>query len=416
MHRKLKSQLEAFYGAHPPADETFARLVEAVSKAYEDSDVDVFFRVSPDLLCVCDMQLVLKKANPSWSFYLGYEEEDLLGKSLLDFIDPEDREATRLQIFSQLGTTTGLENRVTYKEEGWKRVAWTFSADFENGLLYGIGRDVTAQHQLQQDLASAQKFEAVGQLAAGLAHEINTPMQFIGDNLLFAKESFSDLSPPLVAALALANKGEASAAELSTLGELLETADFEYLQAEVPRALEDARSGINRVAELIRLVKSYSQSDRLELKEADINQSLAQTITLVGAQLTAVAEVKTLFGQLPPVVCHVASLQQAFLHLLTNAVHAIEDVGTGKGVITVETALQQGELVVSIADTGCGIAPAIRDRIFEPFFTTRAVGSGSGQGLPLVRAVVDKHRGRIDVDTEVGRGSTFRVVIPVSGA
>jgi signal transduction histidine kinase len=241
-------------------------------------------------------------------------------------------------------------------------------------------------------------------------------MQFIGDNLLFAKESFSDLSPPLVAALALASKGEASAAELSTLGELLETADFEYLQAEVPRALEDARSGINRVAELIRLVKSYSQSDRLELKEADINQSLAQTITLVGAQLTAVAEVKTLFGQLPPVVCHVASLQQAFLHLLTNAVHAIEDVGTGKGVITVETALQQGELVVSIADTGCGIAPAIRDRIFEPFFTTRAVGSGSGQGLPLVRAVVDKHRGRIDVDTEVGRGSTFRVVIPVSGA
>jgi signal transduction histidine kinase len=192
-------------------------------------------------------------------------------------------------------------------------------------------------------------------------------------------------------------------------------ADIDYLTTEVPLAVEQSLEGIERVASLVRAMKSFSYKDSADRVYADLNEALTTTLTVARNEVKYVADVALDLGELPPVLCHVGDLNQVFLNLVVNAADALHDKGE-RGEIRVTTRTEGQTAVISIADNGCGIPADLQRMIFEPFFTTKEVGKGTGQGLALARAVVtDKHGGTIDVFSEPGKGTEFVLRLPVDG-
>jgi signal transduction histidine kinase len=286
-----------------------------------------------------------------------------------------------------------------------------------------LERDVRERKRLEVELRQGEKLKAVGELAAGIAHEINTPVQFVGDSVCFLREAFDDIGRMfsdrrrLREAVADGTMTAESAVAEAERSE--QEGDLEFLMEEVPKAIERAGEGVERVGAIVRAMKTFAHPDRREKVPADLNAAIANTLVVARNELKYVADVETDFGELPAVVCHVGDLNQVFLNLLVNAAHAVADaVGDsgGRGKIRVRTYAEGADAVVAISDTGCGVPEAARERIFEPFFTTKAVGRGTGQGLPIARTiVVDRHGGNIGFETELGRGTTFFVRLPVEG-
>lgn len=292
-----------------------------------------------------------------------------------------------------------------------------------------IFADITAEQKadserrlLAEQLSQAQKLQAVGQLAAGIAHEINTPAQFVGDSLEFVADSIAPLTELIVKhreALAELAAGAAVAPLRDALAAAEVEADLDYLIENLPAALHDAKEGVARISRIVRAMKEFAHPDQSEMTRADINRALEATLTIARNEYKYVAEVKTDFGELPPVMCFIGELNQVFLNLLVNAAHAIGDVianSSARGLITVRTACANDIVTIEITDTGGGIPATVRARMFEPFFTTKPVGKGSGQGLAIAHSVIiDKHGGLLDVDTELGKGSCFRIRLSVQG-
>ncbi|HTZ72587.1 MAG TPA: ATP-binding protein [Candidatus Aquilonibacter sp.] len=281
--------------------------------------------------------------------------------------------------------------------------------------------DVTDRKRMEVELRHSQKLEAVGALAAGIAHEINTPIQFVGDNTRFLQDAFRDVSK-LVKTYgelceAMAN-GKAAEDAQTQIADARKKADWDYLEKEIPKALEQALDGVNRVATIVRGMKEFSHVDRSPNKAAaDLNKALESTLIVARNELKYVADVEVHFGEIPPVFCHLGDMNQVFLNLLINAAHAIADAVKGtqkKGRIGVKTTQEGDRVEVAISDTGTGIPEGVRDKIFDPFFTTKEVGKGTGQGLALARAiVVEKHGGTLTFETEVGKGTTFYIRLPL---
>ena len=268
------------------------------------------------------------------------------------------------------------------------------------------------------ELVQAQKLESVGRLAAGIAHEINTPVQFVNDSVHFLRDAFQDVLALLAAYRRLRARGGAEAALLSEIDEAEESADLDDLLESIPRALERSLDGLGRVATLVRSMKEFAHPDQRQKVPADLNRALASTLTIARNEYKYVAVLETDYGDLPPVPCHVGELNQVFLNIVVNAAHAIESASRGtdrKGVIRVETRAEGDVVRISISDTGTGIADDVRDRVFEPFFTTKEVGKGTGQGLSIAHnVVVDKHGGTLTFESEPGRGTTFHVRLPLA--
>jgi signal transduction histidine kinase len=274
----------------------------------------------------------------------------------------------------------------------------------------------------QQQLAQAQKLESVGQLAAGIAHEINTPTQYVGDNARFLKDAFGDLNSLLTAyeeLLNAAKQGRVDATAVARVEAAAAAADVEYLRGEIPRAIDQSLDGVERVAKIVRAMKEFSHPGLSEKTAIDLNQAITNTLTVATNEWKYVADVVTQFDtRLPPVECYPAAFNQVILNLIVNAAHAVGDVVAKapgrKGTITLSTHRDGAWVEVRAQDTGAGIPEAIRTRIFDPFFTTKEVGKGTGQGLSIVHAVVvEKHHGTIRFETEVGKGSTFIVRLPI---
>ncbi len=266
--------------------------------------------------------------------------------------------------------------------------------------------------RLEDNLRQAQKLEAIGQLAAGIAHEINTPTQYVGDNLRFLKESFGELDGLLEQ---LVEGGGAPARKA------LEDADFDYLKEEIPRALNQSLEGVDRVAKIVRAMKEFSHPAR-EKTATDLNRAIQSTITVASNEWKYVAEVELdLDANLPSVHCSPAEFNQVVLNIVVNAAHAISDVvgdgAKGKGKIRVKTRPDGDWAIVEISDSGCGMPAHIQQRIFDPFFTTKEVGKGTGQGLAIAHnVIVDKHGGTIKVVSSPGAGTTFIIRLPIGGS
>jgi PAS domain S-box-containing protein len=307
--------------------------------------------------------------------------------------------------------------------------------DVDDTTLIGsihIARDITArkeaekeQKKLQAQLLHAQKLESVGQLAAGIAHEINTPTQYIGTNIDFLDEAFRDVGDVvahLQTLLRAEAEGNLSPGLFAAARQAIENADWEYLATEIPSAIGQSRDGLKRVTSIVRAMKEFSHPGSKDKAAVNLNAIIQTTITVATNEWKYVAEVQTdLDPNLPAIPCLSDELGQVILNMVVNAAHAIaEKLGENpegrKGMITLATR-QDGEWVeLRISDTGAGIPEAIRRRIFDPFFTTKQVGNGTGQGLAIVHDVItEKHQGTIALESEVGVGTTFIIRLPMKG-
>ncbi len=280
--------------------------------------------------------------------------------------------------------------------------------------------EVAGRLQAEAELRQAHKLEAVGRLAAGVAHEINTPVQFVSDSIHFLSEAASTvmgLVPRLQRVRASVLDGTPSMDAAREVLEAEDDADLPYLAANIPEAFARCLEGLNRVATIVRSMKEFAHPDAAKMGEVDLNGSIESTLVIARSEYKYVAELQTSFGDLPPVTCNAGDINQAVLNIVVNAAHAIGDVVAGteqKGLIKVQTRGDGSHVVISISDSGGGMSPEIRDRIFDPFFTTKAVGKGTGQGLAIARSVVvDGHHGELWFDTAVGEGTTFHIRLPV---
>ncbi len=294
----------------------------------------------------------------------------------------------------------------------------------ETGKIYAgicLYEDFTENLILERDLRQSQKLEAVGQLAAGIAHEINTPMQYIGDNIRFLNDSFQDISKVLNTCLLwrkATDEQDLTEDMNRRLVDAIEEADIAYFLDEISTAIDQSIEGVGRVEKIVRAMKDFSHPGSDDKKAANINKILESTITVSRNEWKYVAEMEMDFAaDLPLVLCHASELSQVFLNIIVNSAHAINDMKeeskTELGKISVQTKKIPHGIEIRITDTGGGIPEEIQERVFEPFFTTKVRGKGTGQGLAIAhRVIVDKHQGRLSLASEQGRGTTFIIELP----
>ena len=309
--------------------------------------------------------------------------------------------------------------------------SWSLHGDGAEGLgMILMATDTTARKQEEIHRQQSQKMESIGQLAAGVAHEINTPIQFIGDNLRFLSDTFRDLSAVLAAhghLLESVRSGHPTAGFVAAVDDATKRADVVYLTEEIPKAITQSLEGITRVTEIVRAMKEFSHPDQGEKKSVDLNKAITTTLIVARNEYKYVADLVTEFADdLPTVPCIVGEFNQVVLNLVVNAAHAISDVIakssdqssgqlSGKGTITVTTRRMEDHAEIRIRDSGTGIPESARGKIFDPFFTTKRVGKGTGQGLYIAHAVVvKKHGGTLTFETEIGKGTTFIIRLPLS--
>jgi signal transduction histidine kinase len=283
---------------------------------------------------------------------------------------------------------------------------------------------MTDRSQMEVELRQAQKLESVGRLASGIAHEINTPVQFVSDSCSFLETATEDLFAVIAAYRTAVDDidREATTAAIAAaqLARVEAERDVGYLIEQIPLAIHRALSGLQRVSALVRAMKDFAHPDAKDQAPTDLNHAILNTLTVARNEYKYVAEVRTELGDLPAVICHVGELNQVILNMVVNSAHAIESAqleAKRDGLITVRTRELDDSVAIEIEDNGCGIPDDIRDKIFDPFFTTKEIGKGTGQGLAIAHTVVvDKHGGKIDLASEVGHGTTFTITLPVHGA
>jgi PAS domain S-box-containing protein len=283
----------------------------------------------------------------------------------------------------------------------------------------GIVRDLTRRKALESQLAHAQKLESVGQLAAGIAHELNTPIQFVGDNTRFLKESFQVIEEILLSIDRILDAESGSETTQKTIQSIKETYklhDVNFVREEIPLAIDQTLQGADNVARIVRAMKVFSHPGTKEFQEVDLNSSLESTITVSRNEWKYCASIEThLSPNLPRIMCLPGELNQAFLNLIVNGAHAIQSKKMDSlGKLTISTRVEDDFVIIDIEDSGTGIPVAIRDRIFDPFFTTKGVGKGTGQGLAICyNIVVNMHGGKITFDSTENQGTTFHLALPI---
>jgi signal transduction histidine kinase len=364
--------------------------------------------------------------------YVGPQAERMLGipevrwkqAGFLDQILPRERETNTRRQFDEAipGTFETLCSVVT-ADNRMVELRWTVSCEIRDGMrfLRGLMIDVTEARRLVREMAQSQKLESVGRIAAGVAHEINTSVQFISDSVRFVRHSIKDLPRALADYRALAAgvlSGKDVSAQARLASETDEAADVDYFLKNAPDALDRALEGIGRVGSIVRSMTEFAHPDSRTRTDVDINRAIRSTLNMARNEFKAVADIETDLGDIPAVRCHAGDINQVFLNLLLNAAHAVADVfeRTGhRGRITMRTRAIGDYVEISVADTGDGIDESVRGRIFEPFVTTKEVGRGAGQGLALSRGiVVERLNGSLHFETETGKGTTFFIRLPVS--
>jgi PAS domain S-box-containing protein len=375
----------------------------------------------------------LVNANHAMAVTYGFdsvEEEmadassgDIAGKA---YVNPERRKEFK-RLMEENGAVQNFEYEA-YRKDGNKIwISMSARAIRENGVVVryeGMSEEVTERKVLREQLLQAQKLESVGQLAAGIAHEINTPTQYIGDNVRFLQDAFQDLKSLLSSYerwFSAARKDGLSRETLEEAAAAVDKADAGYLLEEIPKAIDQTLEGVSRVAALVNAMKEFSHPDTKEKSPLDLNRAIASTITVARNEWKYVADLETEFdSSLAAVSCHPGEFNQVILNLIVNAAHAIADVaragGPQRGSIKVQTRSWPEWAEVRIRDSGTGIPEKLRTRIFDPFFTTKEIGKGTGQGLAIARSViVGKHGGSLDYETEEGKGTTFIIRLPYDG-
>lgn len=262
----------------------------------------------------------------------------------------------------------------------------------------------------QSKLIQSEKLASIGQLAAGVAHEINNPIGFIFSNFGTLEQYLEDLFQ-MLDAYEQAEASVSDGAALARIRSLKADLDIDYLKEDIPNLMSESRDGIQRVRKIVQDLKDFSRVDaRQEWESVDLHAGIDSTLNIVNNEIKYKADVVKHYGALPEVQCLPSELNQVFMNLLVNAAHAIT---AERGTITISTGVEGPNVWVEVADTGAGIAQENLQRIFDPFFTTKPVGKGTGLGLSLSYGIVQKHSGRMEVHSELGVGTRFRVTLPI---
>jgi PAS domain S-box-containing protein len=358
----------------------------------------------------------------------GWTHEEAVGRQLSDTIFPvnEMRRGTRgLQDLLELDPAGERIETMAHTRAGKQLPVEVSISPMRTGgsfVLNAFIHDISSRRAMQTKLNHASRMESVGQLSAGIAHEINTPTQYVGDNTRFLQDSFADILQVLdiyqKLTVSLENNADVADA-LAKVQAVVEEKELDYLRTEICRAIEESLQGVERVAAIVRAMKEFSHPGTHEKTFSDINKGIQNTITVATNEWKYVAAVETdLDSSLPLVSCLPGDLNQVILNLIVNAAHAIADVigksPTEKGKICISTRQHGDSVEIRVSDTGTGIPEDIRSRIFDPFFTTKDIGVGSGQGLAIARSViVDKHGGTLELESEVSQGTTFVIRLPI---
>lgn len=371
---------------------------------------------APIALVVVARDQIIRRVNEVAARMLGMPAEFIVGRNWRDFAaDSSDQTCTTSAEESVLTDAAG--NAFPVLLSVIPAVVCGEEVVYIEAFL-----DLTERKRLEFQLQRAHKLEAIGQLAAGVAHEINTPMQFIGDNARFIQDSFDVIRRAWPTASGMphvdaAQQTTEAVAVRSTADN--DDSDLEYLFSEVPEAIRQSLEGIDRVIHIVRALKEFAHPGSRERKWTDLNRAIESTVTVASGEWRALAEVTLdLAPSLPQVECFVSEFNQAILNLIVNAAQAIGELLTKdsavRGRITVTSRCAGDHVQVEVQDNGIGIPQEIRSRIFEPFFTTKGVGKGTGQGLSVVYGtIVTQHGGTVAFESEVGRGTTFTLRIPI---
>ena len=380
--------------------------------AHERNVLRTMIDLIPAFIYAKDAQSRFTACNKLVANRMGVEPEGLIGKTDFDFF-PREMAATFFadeQALIQSGKPLIDREEVAFdKTSGTNRVILTCKVPLHDAAgkvtgIVGTGFDITERKAAEERLASSDRLESIGRLSAGVAHEINTPVQYLNDSVKFIRDGVGELL-----------------AYIDTLRAAVpnppENDEVDYMREELPPALARVAEGLSRIAEIVRSMKDFSHADQTEMEEVDLNRKIKSTLVVARSEYQPFAELQTDLAPLPAVTCHGGQINQVLLNLIVNAAHAIADKSakTGeRGRISVTTRVDGRHVVIAVADTGGGIPEEIRARIFDPFFTTKEVGRGTGQGLSIARSVVVKgHGGTLDFETEIGKGSTFYVRLPL---
>lgn len=393
-----------------------------------ENRMDSIVETAADGIITLDATSAIESCNRAACELFGYSEEELLSTPFCSLLkDPPAtswEECADYFLVKENGKhSPAREVEGLQKSGGSVPLLLSVSTyDTHDGKRFTlIARDLSEYKQLQETLSRAQKLESVGQLAAGVAHEINTPMQFIYQNMEFLQTCADKIARVFEAFernLDVTRPNRPWEDRWQEVNEVLKGQQFDMVRSELPQAIEESLEGVQRVVSIVRAMKEFAHPGHGEKTPVDINHAVESTITITRNHWKDVANVETQFdSHLPRVTCVQHDINQVLVNLIVNAVDAVEECrskAAGKGTITVRTRSDSEYAVIEVEDSGCGIPEELHHRIFDPFFTTKEVGHGTGQGLSIAfNAVVQHHGGTIDVESSPGAGTKFTVRLPI---
>ncbi len=377
------------------------------------------------IFLVIDTNLTIETFNPAAIEVLGYSTDELHGMSLTRVMTM--REISRFMAARQEHGSADYRAETNMTNKNGKIIPVLITASImpgatpEDERIVCLAVDLSEQKALQGQVVQSQKLESVGQLAAGIAHELNTPIQYIRDNMSFLETEFEGIKSfvkQAVGALKEVTPQDTLYPRAQSLTTLVQDQDIPFLLDEIPNAIQQTKDGAESVARIVRAMKEFSHPGTSERVDVDVNRLLESVATISRNEWKYIAALRLeLDPELPPIGCFVGELNQAILNILVNASHAVADANKALtrdiGEIALSTSFSESEVVIRISDNGLGIPARIRERIFEPFFTTKEVGRGTGQGLSIAYAtIVRKHGGKLTFDSQVGKGTTFEIKLP----
>lgn len=396
--------------------------------------------IMPDRIYAKDLQSRFILANKAVAFYMGKDKpEEMIGKNDFDFYPSEIAaqyfavEQELIHSGKPLIACEQLVPDLSTGEPGWLQTTKVHLRDSEGKVIgiVGIGRSITERKRIegelqsrnkeltelnarlsetQQQLLQSEKMASIGQLAAGVAHEINNPIGFVFSNFN-ALESYITKLCDMLAAYATAEHLIVSPDTAAKLAHMREVADLDFVVEDSRNLMSETREGLTRVKNIVQDLKDFSRVDvSADWTWSDLHRGIDSTLNILASEIKYKADVIKEYGDVPEIQCISSQINQVVMNLLINAAHAI---GPKRGTIAVRTGCEGDEVWFEVADTGCGIPKDIQKRIFDPFFTTKAVGKGTGLGLSLSYGIVQRHHGRIELTSDPGKGSVFKVYLPI---
>jgi PAS domain S-box-containing protein len=383
-----------------------------------------FTEGSQDAIVVANQRGEITLFNAAAQKTFGYSEPEILGQPVTVLMPGEFQESHREGFARYLATRKARVVGRTVELRGRRKNGEIFHLDLtltaldlpEGVSFLAAIRDTTERHRMQARVMQSEKMASLGMMSAGVAHEINNPLGFVANNLAVLDRDIKGLKTLLDAYEASHEAIRTTQPDVARkIAHVAEEIDLAYLSQNLDRILESTRQGVKRVADIVQNLKNFARVDRTAIDRVDIHDAIKTSLEMIQGRLTRRnIIVEERFGKLPPVACSPAQLNQVFLNLLVNAMQAIEATRRPTGRIEISTRAEDGQVIIEIADDGCGIPPEAVSKIFDPFFTTKKIGEGTGLGLSITHSIVQDHNGEIEVESKPDVGTRFRVILPIN--